>query len=196
MSGTTKQALVYLGNLGSSLPAAIALHRGNFYSKRANGSEDELYAGMRDSSGVMRLRRLLTKTYGDTLYVPLIQSSMVNPYTVDPTIANSAVTGSTTSTTDYSVNVQNAAFALPAGTWDVYAWGAGLFAHSAANGIVRVHLQVGSDAGTALTVACAQDPGGRTSVWRTGQPARPARSSFAWNTVRIARAPRSPGAVG
>lgn len=64
MSGTTKQALAYLGNLGSSLPTAIAQHRGNFYWKRANGSEDVLYAGVRDSSGVMKLRQLLTEIGG------------------------------------------------------------------------------------------------------------------------------------
>lgn len=64
MSGTTKQVLAYLGNLGSSLPTAIAQHRGNFYWKRANGSEDVLYAGVRDSSGVMKLRQLLTEIGG------------------------------------------------------------------------------------------------------------------------------------
>lgn len=160
MSGTTKQVLAYLGNLGSSLPTAIAQHRGNFYWKRANGSEDVLYAGVRDSSGVMKLRQILTKTYGDTLYHPLIPTS---PYYEPASISNSAVTASTASTADYSVNVQNTSFDLPTGTWDVIAWGDGLYAHSAANGIVRVHMQVGSDAGTALTAACQQDPG-RTSI--------------------------------
>jgi hypothetical protein len=38
-----KQVLAYLGNLGSSLPAAVAQLRGNFYWKRANGREKELY---------------------------------------------------------------------------------------------------------------------------------------------------------
>jgi hypothetical protein len=63
-----RQLLAYIGNLGSSLPSAIAQHRGNFYWKRASGAEDELYAGVRDSSGVNQLRRLLTETYADTLY--------------------------------------------------------------------------------------------------------------------------------
>jgi hypothetical protein len=63
-----RQVIAYLGNLGSSLPTAVAQHRGNFFWKRAAGSEDELYAGVRDSSGVNQLRRILTKTYADTLY--------------------------------------------------------------------------------------------------------------------------------
>jgi hypothetical protein len=63
-----RQVIAYLGNLGSSLPTAVAQHRGNFFWKRAAGAEDELYAGVRDSSGVNQLRRILTKTYGDTLY--------------------------------------------------------------------------------------------------------------------------------
>jgi hypothetical protein len=63
-----RQVIAYIGNLGSSLPTAIAQHRGNLFWKRASGAEDELYAGVRDSSGVNQLRRILTKTYGDTLY--------------------------------------------------------------------------------------------------------------------------------
>jgi hypothetical protein len=63
-----RQVIAYLGNLGSSLPTAVAQHRGNFFWKRSSGAEDELYAGVRDSSGVNQLRRILTKTYGDTLY--------------------------------------------------------------------------------------------------------------------------------
>lgn len=64
-----RQTMSYLGNLGASLPAAIGKHRGNFYWKRASGSEDELYAGVKDSSGVSQLRRILTETYADTLYL-------------------------------------------------------------------------------------------------------------------------------
>jgi hypothetical protein len=63
-----RQVLAYIGNLGSSLPSAIAQHRGNLFWKRASGTEDELYAGVRDSSGVNQLRRLLTEEYADTLY--------------------------------------------------------------------------------------------------------------------------------
>ena len=162
MSGATKQVLAYLGNLGSSLPAAIAQHRGNFYWKRASGSEDEIYAGVADSSNVAQFRRILTKTYADTVYVPLIQASAVSPYTQAPSIADSAVTASTSDTANYSVNV-TMSFTLPAGTWAVYAWAAGLFSHSSDNGIVRVHLQVGNDAGTALTSPCRANPG-RTTI--------------------------------
>jgi hypothetical protein len=64
-----RQVIAYLGNLGSSLPTAVAQHRSNFFWKRAAGAEDELYAGVRDSSGVNQLRRILTKTYADTLYL-------------------------------------------------------------------------------------------------------------------------------
>jgi hypothetical protein len=68
MNGAARQALIYLGNLGSALPAAMSQHRGHFFWKRAAGAEDELYAGVKDSSGVNQLRRVLTKTYADTLY--------------------------------------------------------------------------------------------------------------------------------
>lgn len=71
MRGAGRQTLSYVGNLGSSLPAALGLHRHNFYWKGASGVEDELYAGMKDSSGANQLRRILTKTYADTLYEPL-----------------------------------------------------------------------------------------------------------------------------
>ncbi len=98
-----------------------------------------------------------------TLTGDLIAASINSPYVEPVTIADSAVTSSTASTTVYSVNVQNASFDLPTGTWTVYAWGSGVYGHSVANGVVRVHMQVGSDAGTALRVACQQDPG-RTSV--------------------------------
>jgi len=147
---------------GAALPTATKDHRGQLVWKRASGSEDEIHAGVVDASNVAQFRRLLTKTLGDSLYVPLIQNSPVLPYIQSPAISNSAVTASTSSTSAYAVNVTTS-FTLPAGTWNVYAWGAGMFAHSSANGIVRVHLQVGSDAGTALTCACAADPG-RTSV--------------------------------
>lgn len=99
-----------------------------------------------------------------TYDLPIIGEKGFNsPYTEPMTIANSAVDPSTASTSVYSVNVQNTSFDLPAGTWTVFAWGEGLYAHSAANGAVRVHMQVGSDAGTALTTACQIDPG-RTSI--------------------------------
>ena len=67
----TRNVLSFVGNLGSSLPAVISRHLHNFYFKRAAGSETELYVGLKDSSGVSQLRRILTKTYGDTLYQPL-----------------------------------------------------------------------------------------------------------------------------
>jgi hypothetical protein len=82
-----RQVIAYLGNLGSSLPTAVAQHRGNFFWKRAAGAEDELYAGVRDSSGVNQLRRILTKTYADALYQPLgetLVTSVVRQIAPDP----------------------------------------------------------------------------------------------------------------
>jgi hypothetical protein len=65
-----RQVIAYLGNLGSSLPTAVAQHRGNFFWKRAAGAEDELYAGVRDSSGVNQLRRILTGQFVDAPAAP------------------------------------------------------------------------------------------------------------------------------
>ncbi len=135
---------------GASLPTATKDHRGQFVWKRASGAEDEIYAGVADSSNVAQFRRILTKTYGDTLYHPLIPTS---PYSEGPTVSDSAVTSSNSSTSTYAVNVQTS-ITLPGGTWDVYAWGGGLYYHSSANGVVRVHMQIGSDAGDALTSPC------------------------------------------
>jgi hypothetical protein len=60
--------------IGGALPAANPLHRGVFAVKKAAATEDELHVGLRDSSDVMQWRRMLTKTYGDTLYGPLSSS--------------------------------------------------------------------------------------------------------------------------
>jgi hypothetical protein len=58
--------------IGGALPTANPLHRGAFAIKRAASTEDEVHIGLRDSSSVMQWRRMLTKTYADTLYgVPL-----------------------------------------------------------------------------------------------------------------------------
>ncbi len=55
-----RQTLSYFGNIGSALPNAINQHRGAFFWKRANGAEDELYAGVRDANGAMQLRQVVT----------------------------------------------------------------------------------------------------------------------------------------
>jgi hypothetical protein len=95
-----------------------------------------------------------------TYDLPIIGEQGFNsPYLINPVVSNSAVTASTTSTSLYSINVQSAGIVLPTGTWDVLGVAGGLFAHTNVNGSVRVHLQVGSDAGTALTVATQADPG-------------------------------------
>jgi hypothetical protein len=99
-----------------------------------------------------------------TYDLPIVGEKGFNsPFTEPMTIANAAVTGTNTSTSTYEVNIQNLSFDLPDGTWTVFAWGEGLYGHSVANGVVRVHMQVGSDAGTALTAACQLSPG-RTSI--------------------------------
>lgn len=74
-------------------------------------------------------------------------------YAPPPVVVDGAVTGSNSSTSTYAVNVQTS-ITLPGGTWDVYAWGGGLYYHSSANDVVRVHMQIGSDAGDALTSPC------------------------------------------
>lgn len=162
MTSAVKTMQTYFSAFGAALPTPTKFNRGRFALKRASGSEDEVYVALADSSNVMQNRRILTKTYADTVYVPLIQASAVSPYTQAPSIADGAVTASTSDTANYSVNV-TMSFTLPTGTWAVYAWAAGLFAHSSANGIVRVHLQVGDDLGTALTSPCQAHPG-RTTI--------------------------------
>ena len=95
-----------------------------------------------------------------TYDLPIVGEKGFNsPYSEEPVVSNSAVVASTSSISAYSVNVQNTSFDLPDGTWTVDAWGGGFYAHSSDNGAVRVHLQVGNDAGTALAIACRQDPG-------------------------------------
>ena len=191
----TRNVLAFIGNLGSSLPGVISRHLHNFYFKRAAGSETELYVGLKDSSGVSQLRRILTKTYGDTLYAPvgskyIVQTSdatltneqalgalttglLLNtvttgtgvlstatantdyalPVVMDIATANSATTSSTTDTSNYSENV-SMSLALPTGTWTVVAIGSGMYSHSSSDGIVRTHLQIDANAGTALTMTC------------------------------------------
>lgn len=80
------------------------------------------------------------------------------PTYLAPTVSDTPTTASNTSNSAYEVNVTQSV-ALPAGTYTVYAEAGGCFAHSDVNGSVRIHLQVGSDAGTARIVACAQNTG-------------------------------------
>lgn len=188
MTRVLKAIPTLLTAFGASLPTATKDHRGQFVWKRASGAEDEIHAGVVDSSNVAQFRRILTKTYADTVYVPLIQASAVSPYTQAPSIADSAVTASTSDTANYSVNV-TMSFTLPTGTWAVYAWAAGLFSHSSANGIVRVHLQVGDDLGTALTSPVRPIRAAPRLPWRITPPGRPARSRLLWNTGRTPPAP-------
>ena len=70
---------------GASLPVATRDHRGQFAWKRTSGSEDEINAGVVDSSGVAQWRRILTKTYADTLYSPPL-TVQVGDVTVDTSV--------------------------------------------------------------------------------------------------------------
>lgn len=154
MTRVLKAIPTLLTAFGASLPTATKDHRGQFVWKRASGAEDEIYAGVADSSNVAQFRRILTKTYADTLYAPIVGA----PTYLNPTVSDSAVDASNTDNTTYKVNVTQSVV-LPTGTYTVYAQAGGCFAHSDANGSVRIHLQVGSDAGTARIVACAQNTG-------------------------------------
>lgn len=154
MTRVLKAIPTLLTAFGASLPTATKDHRGQFVWKRASGSEDEIHAGVVDASNVAQFRRILTKTYADTLYAPAVGA----PTYLNPTVSDSAVTASNTSNTAYEVNVTQSVV-LPTGTYTVYAEAGGCFAHSDVNGSVRIHLQVGSDAGTARIVACAQNTG-------------------------------------
>jgi hypothetical protein len=74
MNNVLKPLRTLFTAIGGALPAANPLHRGVFAVKKATATEDELHVGLRDSSDVMQWRRMLTKTYGDTLYGPLSSS--------------------------------------------------------------------------------------------------------------------------
>jgi hypothetical protein len=72
MSNVLKPLRTLFTAIGGALPTANPLHRGAFAIKRAASTEDEVHIGLRDSSNAMLWRRILTKTYADTLYgVPL-----------------------------------------------------------------------------------------------------------------------------
>lgn len=66
-----KNLRTYFTRIGASLPAVNPLKHGQFIVKQASATEDELYNVLRDSSGVLQNRRILTKTYGDTLYADI-----------------------------------------------------------------------------------------------------------------------------
>jgi hypothetical protein len=68
MNNVLKPLRTLFTAIGGALPAANPLHRGVFAVKKAAATEDELHVGLRDSSDVMQWRRMLTKTYADTLY--------------------------------------------------------------------------------------------------------------------------------
>jgi hypothetical protein len=63
----------YFTALGAALPTANGSKHGQVNIKQASVTEDEAYIVLRDSSGTLQYRRLVTTTLGSTLYgVPLV----------------------------------------------------------------------------------------------------------------------------
>jgi hypothetical protein len=63
----------YFTRLGAALPTANGSKHGQVNIKQASVTEDEAYLVLRDSSGVLQYRRLVTTTLGSTLYgAPLL----------------------------------------------------------------------------------------------------------------------------
>jgi hypothetical protein len=63
----------YFTALGAALPPTNGSKHGQVNIKQASVTEDEAYLVLRDSSGVLQYRRLVTTTLGSTLYgVPLV----------------------------------------------------------------------------------------------------------------------------
>lgn len=60
MTRVLKAIPTLLTAFGASLPTATKNHRGQLVWKRADSTEDEIYAGVADSSNVAQFRRLLT----------------------------------------------------------------------------------------------------------------------------------------
>jgi hypothetical protein len=106
---------------------------------------------------VLGLNRRATKTSIEW-DLPAIFPSMNTPAFAPPAVSNSANVGSTSSTVNYSNNILIDNWDPGAGVWTVQAWGAGLYSHSAADGIVRHRVMIDADQGTALTTQCRIDP--------------------------------------
>jgi hypothetical protein len=63
----------YFTRLGAALPTVNGSKHGQVNIKQASVTEDEAYLVLRDSSGVLQYRRLVTTTLGSTLYgAPLL----------------------------------------------------------------------------------------------------------------------------
>lgn len=80
MTRALRQIPTLLTAFGAALPGASKDHRGQFAWLRASATEDEIHAGVVDSSNVPQWRRLLTKTYADTLYLtPAVAAATYQP---------------------------------------------------------------------------------------------------------------------
>lgn len=141
-----------LGAFGGALPTATKDHRGAFFWKRAMGSEDEIYAGMADSSNVAQWRRMLTKTYADTLYVPT--GWLPKFYQLSQ---NSADVASNVGTGSYETTL-TADIVLPTGTWTVRVVATQMVSHTSSGGVVNTRARIAGSAGTVLGAAVPQDP--------------------------------------
>lgn len=102
--------------------------------------------------------------------LPGIFPSLNTPAFSPVIVSNSANTGSTTSTSVYANNILIDDWDLGSGSWTVDGWGAGLYSHSSADGVVRERLMINADQGTALTTQCRADPV-RTTIGIANQAA-------------------------
>ena len=94
MSQIRDRVRLWIGDPGESLPSLLLRdHRGMLFSKRASGAEDELSIGVADASDVMQLRRLLTKTLGDTLYLLLTGGTITGSLKVNRSYQDGSATG-------------------------------------------------------------------------------------------------------
>ena len=105
MNNYLKTLRTMFTGIGGSLPTANPTQHGMLALKRATSTEDEAYLVLRDSSGNLQFRRLVTTTYADSTYaagnhshaqiIPAPASFPIGLPIVDPSTA----TGYSTNTT-------------------------------------------------------------------------------------------------
>jgi hypothetical protein len=65
---TLKNIRTYFTALGSALPSVSSIKHGQFTIKQALSTFDEVWMVLRNASGTLVNERVITKTYGDTIY--------------------------------------------------------------------------------------------------------------------------------
>jgi hypothetical protein len=73
----------YFTSLGAALPTANGSKHGQLNIKQASVTEDEAYLVLRDSSGTLQYRRLVTTTLGDSTYVNVSGDTMTGALVLD-----------------------------------------------------------------------------------------------------------------